>query len=314
MQMIGHRRDRSTRMATGLSGIALLAAGLAVGCAHPVPVGFPDEAPAAPPRACAATVAARVDTLATTLYATTGYNPKAAPDISRYRDESARRLLSFMRPLELATDPMLDKAPIAVDTGPARIVSGPVLDADLVVVLDRTGRIASTRFARAPQIPELARALMDAVRRADSAQAISAPPEQLPGTTAELAIRLFGTGSRLPAPIDTAAPVFTIAEPRFVVKTVDVPARALPGGWAQYPRGLRDAGVQGIVELQFIVGADGRVDGSSVTVVFESDPEFTVAVRRAIPEMRFDPARIGNCATRSWARQRFEFRLGGRGH
>ena len=150
MQMIGHRRDGSTPQAAGFSRVALLAAGVAVGCAHPVPVGFPDEAPVAPPRACVATVAARVDTLATTLYATTGYNPKAPPEISRYRDESARRLLSFLRPPEFATDPMLEKAPIAVDSGPPQSASGPMLDAELLIVLDRTGRIAATRFVGAP--------------------------------------------------------------------------------------------------------------------------------------------------------------------
>ena len=309
MQMIGHRRDGWLTEMTRVVRSALFAAGLAAGCAHPVPVGFPDEAPQSPPKACAATVAARLDTLATTLYATTGYNPKAAPEVSRYRDESARRLLSFLRPPEFATAPMLQKAPIAVDTGPPQNAPGPLLDAELLVVLDRAGRIASTRFVRAPDVPEIAIALMDAVRRVDSAQAIAAPPPQVGGATAELAIRMFGTGSRLPAPVDTTAPVFTIAEPRFVVKSVDVAARALPVGWARYPRELRSAGIQGIVELQFIVGADGRIDPSSVSVVFESDPGVTASVRQAMPEMRFVPARIGDCATASWARQRFEFRL-----
>ncbi len=308
--MIGHRRDRSTPQGSGLSCIALLVAGLATGCAHSIPVGFPDEAPAASAKACAPTVAARIDTLATTLYATTGYNPKAAPEFSQYRDESARRLLSFLRPLEFATAPMLEKAAIAVDSGPPQNASGPMLDAELLILVDRTGHITASRFLRAPEVPELAAALMDAVRRADSARAIAAMPPEVPGATAELAIRMFGTGSRLPAPVDTAAPVFTIAEPRFVVKRVDVAPRVLPGAFASYPRGQRDAGIQGIVELQFIVGADGRIDPSSVSVVFESHPDFTASVREAMREMRFLPARIGDCAARSWARQRFEFRLG----
>ena len=308
--MSGHTVALPANRANSLACIVLIVAGLATGCAHAIPVGFPDEAPAAPPRACAPTVAARIDTLATTLYATTGYNPKAAPEFSHYRDESARRLLSFLRPPEFATAPMLEKAGIAVDSGSPQYAPGPLLDAELLVLLDRTGHITSSRFVRAPEIPELAAAVLDAVRRADSARAISALPVDAPGTTAELTIRMFGTGSRLPAPVDTTAPVFTIAEPRFIVKRVDVPARALAGARAQYPRTLRDAGITGIVELQFIVGADGRIDRSSVSVVFESHPDFTASVREAMAEMRFLPAQIGDCATRSWARQRFEFRLG----
>jgi TonB family protein len=144
-----------------------------------------------------------------------------------------------------------------------------------------------------------------------SARALAALPAELPGETTELGIRVFGTGSRLPAPVDTAAPVFTIAEPRFVVTRVDAAAQPIPVTGPQYPIELRRAGVAGIVEMQFIVNAAGRIEPASARVVFESHPAFTASIREAMPRLRFVPARIGDCATRSWVRQRFEFRLGG---
>lgn len=307
--MSERRYDSSGEWSTGVFRGVMVAACLAMGCAHAIPVGFPDEAPTSPLRACAPTVAARSDTLMTTLYATTGYNPRATPDVNLYRNETARRLLSFMLPPDRVTAPMLEMAPVAPDSAGEPTSSGPLLDADLLVVLDRSGHITATRFVRAPEVPELTGSLMDAVRRADSAHALAPLPDELAGATAELTIRIFGTGSRLPPPVDTAAPVFTIAEPRFVVRRVDVAPRILPVTGPRYPTDLRRAGVHGLVEMQFIVDAMGRVDPSSARVVYESHPAFTASIREAMPALRFTPARIGGCSTRSWVRQRFEFRL-----
>jgi TonB family protein len=60
-----------------------------------------------------------------------------------------------------------------------------------------------------------------------------------------------------------------------------------------YPAALRDAGVEGSVQVQFVVGADGRVDMQSVEIISTTHSMFTEASLRALREFRFRPARKG---------------------
>jgi periplasmic protein TonB len=57
-----------------------------------------------------------------------------------------------------------------------------------------------------------------------------------------------------------------------------------------YPPTLRDAGVAGEAQLQFIINTDGTVDASSVKVVSSSQEAFGDAARRAVERFRFRPA------------------------
>jgi TonB family protein len=65
--------------------------------------------------------------------------------------------------------------------------------------------------------------------------------------------------------------------------------------WIQYnyPPGLRDAGVQGNVQLRFVVDTAGRVESGSMEVVVRSHPEFERVAIQAAEQMRFAPARVG---------------------
>jgi len=58
----------------------------------------------------------------------------------------------------------------------------------------------------------------------------------------------------------------------------------------QYPEAERLQNHQGMVVLSFVVGLDGKIDLSSVKIVYSRSPEFFAAVRRALPALRFDPA------------------------
>ena len=294
----------------GLLRVAVVGAWVGAACAHSVPVGFGDEAPSNP-RACAPSMMGQPDTLTAVVYATAGYDRRAGPDVRQYRENFLRTVLSFYIPSERVTAPMLTQAPLSVDTSGVGQAPGPVLDGELVVVLERSGRVRTTRVVTAPDAPELMVALRAAVLHADSTRALSPLPPEHASETAELRIRLFGTGSRLPPPIDSTAAVFTIAEPRFVAARVDVPAKSIAGPTGpRYPRDLRSAGMEGMVELQFIVDASGRAEPASVRTLYESHPAFTASVREALPALQYVAARIGECAARSWMRQRFEFRLG----
>jgi periplasmic protein TonB len=61
-----------------------------------------------------------------------------------------------------------------------------------------------------------------------------------------------------------------------------------------YPSMLRDMGVEGSVQVQFVVTAEGRVDMSTVQITSATDDQFAAATRKALQEFRFRPARKGN--------------------
>lgn len=70
-------------------------------------------------------------------------------------------------------------------------------------------------------------------------------------------------------------------------------AKLIPGTAApRYPDQLRLAKVEGSVLSQFVVGADGVPEMSTFKVLRSSDPQFTAAVRSALPSMRFTPAEV----------------------
>jgi protein TonB len=65
-----------------------------------------------------------------------------------------------------------------------------------------------------------------------------------------------------------------------------------------YPELLRDAGMAGQTQLQFVVDTEGRVEPGSVTVVSATHPAFEAASLRAAEMFRFRPAKIGGRAVR----------------
>ena len=66
----------------------------------------------------------------------------------------------------------------------------------------------------------------------------------------------------------------------------------------RFPQLLRDAGVEGIARLSFVVDTLGRVELGTVRVLESTHPAFAVAVQATLPRMRFAPARIGGRAVR----------------
>src|SRR5687768_464010 len=77
----------------------------------------------------------------------------------------------------------------------------------------------------------------------------------------------------------------------------------------QYPESERSSGATGRVVVQFVVGANGRVEPGSIKVLESSSPAFAAAVREVLPRHRFAPAKIGGKAVRQIVQQPFVFRL-----
>lgn len=87
-------------------------------------------------------------------------------------------------------------------------------------------------------------------------------------------------------------------------------AAAVPGGRGpEYPSLLRDAGVEGLVVVQFVVDTLGRADLNSLTVVRSDHAFFTTAVKRALAAMHFLPAEVGGRKVPQRVVQPFQFRL-----
>ncbi len=74
-----------------------------------------------------------------------------------------------------------------------------------------------------------------------------------------------------------------------------------------YPLKLLNAHITGFVNAQYVVDTTGFADSSSFTVMQATNPDFVVAVRQALPNMRFRPAKIGPLKVRQLVEQQFTF-------
>lgn len=91
---------------------------------------------------------------------------------------------------------------------------------------------------------------------------------------------------------------------------VEKPALMRPGTRAPvYPALLRGAGIEGTVLAQFVVDTLGRADMSTLQILQSEHAFFSSAVRRAIEQMRFLPAEIGERRVPQLVQQTFQFRL-----
>ena len=76
-----------------------------------------------------------------------------------------------------------------------------------------------------------------------------------------------------------------------------------------YPASLRAAGVEGRVIAQFIVDSHGDAIRESIRIVSSTNDLFGESVAKAIRQMRFAPAKIGNKAVSQVVQQLFVFKL-----
>jgi TonB family protein len=77
----------------------------------------------------------------------------------------------------------------------------------------------------------------------------------------------------------------------------------------EYPPALRASGIEGAVAAEFVVTQSGRADVTSLRIISSTNDAFVESIRRALPRMRFHPARIGGRAVAQLVQQQFVFRL-----
>lgn len=118
-----------------------------------------------------------------------------------------------------------------------------------------------------------------------------------------------GTGAAMDAE-SSAAKMNALLASAYQIVEVDSAAERDPLSAApMYPPALEARGVEGHVIVRFVVDSTGRVDMASVMTVEATDSAFDRAVRDAMPQMRFRPAKMGSRPVRQLAEQLFRFEL-----
>ena len=91
---------------------------------------------------------------------------------------------------------------------------------------------------------------------------------------------------------------------------VEKPVMAVPGSPApRYPEVLKAAGVEGEVDVSFVVDTTGRADPMSLRILKSTHGLFDAAVRASLPGMRFIPAEAGGKKVNQLVQQPFVFRI-----
>jgi TonB family protein len=77
----------------------------------------------------------------------------------------------------------------------------------------------------------------------------------------------------------------------------------------EYPVDMLKKKLEGSVFVRYVVDTTGFADPSSLEVLRSTHADFTTAVRNALPDMRFNPARIGRRRVRQLVEQEFSFKI-----
>jgi protein TonB len=77
----------------------------------------------------------------------------------------------------------------------------------------------------------------------------------------------------------------------------------------RYPDMLRSANVEGEVLAQFVVDTTGRADMSTFKILKSSHDLFSIAVKAALPILRFLPAEVGGMHVKQLVQMPFQFNL-----
>jgi len=176
-----------------------------------------------------------------------------------------------------------------------RIVTTPLLDRDMVYLVppDQKGgterEAGQLAFDAGPLTPG---ALAEGPVVAAAADAIVGRGDTPQFSPAELGA----------APVAKEVAVTELEVDSTVVRD---PESAAP----DYPPALLAKGITGYAQVRYVVDTLGVVDTLTYRVVAATHVDFAVAVRRALPAMRFRPAIQAGKRVRQWVEQTFHFRI-----
>lgn len=90
---------------------------------------------------------------------------------------------------------------------------------------------------------------------------------------------------------------------------LDEPAQVISQPPPRYPSFLEQAGIPGVVAVQFVIGPQGRVEPGSVEVISATDSAFVAPARESVLGSSFRPARFHGQRVRQLARQTIRFAI-----
>ena len=138
-------------------------------------------------------------------------------------------------------------------------------------------------------------------------------PVGIPDVSIPLAVVRQGDfvspGEPLSSGYENGAPAIQPGKIVYDSREVERQVAAVAGIAPEYPASLRAAGIEGEVRAQFVVAESGRADIGSLRILSSTNDLFAEAVKRALPKMKFIPARIGSHAVAQMVQQSFVFRL-----
>jgi protein TonB len=99
------------------------------------------------------------------------------------------------------------------------------------------------------------------------------------------------------------------SDPRTLVtlRDADEPAQYVDGPEPVYPAALRQVGVEGWVQLRYIVGIDGRAESGSIRSLQSNNSAFEAPAIEAIAHAHFRPARLRGRVVRQLVEQIVRF-------
>jgi TonB family protein len=100
---------------------------------------------------------------------------------------------------------------------------------------------------------------------------------------------------------------FPTEDPVYVIEDLDVPPKALVQPAPTYPPALKRSGIEGKVEVLFIVNLNGTI--RNISIVDATHREFATSVRDALRRASFEPGKIDDKPVTTRVRQDFTFSL-----
>jgi protein TonB len=107
-------------------------------------------------------------------------------------------------------------------------------------------------------------------------------------------------------------PVITdavVAGETYTSDEVDEQVQRIGGPDPRYPEVMRNIGIEGVVQLRFVVGTNGRVEANSIQVVSSTNKAFEQAAIDVIRQSRFSPAKMRGQPVRQLVQQTVRFSL-----
>lgn len=230
---------------------------------------------------------------------------RVSPDDESLLGEGVRQMLALPRVVQLD-----------VYDAQVGVLSYPTVSGVYRVTWRRDGHFANARVVGGTRNAPMDRAILAAIAALDTSQLMPPPDSTALAGADSVELRIVLTPEAVWSAQHPRGPL--PPEPGLTrLVTLRVPTRGVtralnvvpPVPAPVYPPELRKAGVQGEVDVQFVVDAAGILDPQTVQVVRADAVEFVEPALAALRAYRFEPLMVEGCAVAAIVQTPFVFRL-----